>query len=126
MPHPNESISDSVNIALLRGVLSSPPDCRTLPSGSELAQLQVTTRPDDGAAVSVPVSVTDPAGWVTALDAGDEVMVAGTVRRRFFRAGGSTASRVEVAAVAISRAGDRRGRARVERALREHLGALDG
>ncbi|HEY3830793.1 MAG TPA: hypothetical protein VGO03_00720 [Acidimicrobiia bacterium] len=126
MPDPKTSTSsESVNIAVVRGVLSSPPDCRTLPSGSELAQLQVTTRPDDGAAVSVPVSVTDPAAWVTVLDAGDEVLVAGTVRRRFFRAGGSTASRVEVAAVAISRAGDKRGRARVERTVRDHLGALE-
>ncbi len=114
----------SVNIAVVRGVLSSPPDCRSLPSGSELAQIQVTTRPGGSAAISVPVSVADPPAWITALDAGDEVVLAGTVRRRFFRAGGATASRVEVAALAISRAGDKRGRARVERVLREQLAVL--
>jgi single-strand DNA-binding protein len=115
----------SINIAILRGVLSSPPECRTLPSGSELVQLQVTTRPDDGVAVSVPVSVADPPAWVESLDEGDEVVLTGTVRRRFFRAGGVTASRVEVAAAAIARAGDKRGRGRVERVAREHLDAFD-
>src|SRR6185503_12657033 len=96
----------SINIAIVRGVLSSAPECRTLPSGSELAQLQVTTRPDaEGAAVSVPVSVTDPPAWIADLDAGDELLLTGTVRRRFFRAGGATASRVEIAALAVARAG---------------------
>ncbi len=115
----------SMNIAIVRGVLSSPPEVRTLPSGSNLAQLQVTTRPDDGAAVSVPVSVAEPPAWVGALDTGDEVLLAGTVRRRFFRAGGATASRVEVAATVITRGGDKRGRGRVQRAIREHLQDLD-
>jgi single-strand DNA-binding protein len=115
----------SVNVAILRGVLSSAPECRTLPSGSELAQLQLTTRPDDGAAVSVPIAVTDPPAWVTDLDTGVEVVVAGNVRRRFFRAGGATASRVEVAALAIAKAGDKRGRARVARVAQEGLDALE-
>ena len=36
--------------------------------------------------------------WVEELDAGDEIVVVGPVRRRFFRAAGATASRVEVEA----------------------------
>jgi single-strand DNA-binding protein len=115
----------SVNIAIVRGVLSSAPECRTLPSGSELAQLQVTTRPDDGAAVSVPVTVADPPSWVSALEPGDEIVAVGAVRRRFFRAGGATASRVEIAAVKVARASDKRARARIQRAIRDGIDALE-
>jgi single-strand DNA-binding protein len=66
-----------------------------VPSSQRLAQLQVTTRVD-GRAMSVPVSVVDPPAWLEELDAGDELVVLGAVRRRFFRAAGSTASRVEI------------------------------
>ncbi len=116
----------SVNIAIVRGVLSSDPECRTLPSGSELAQLQVTTRPGDGAAVSVPVSLADPPAWVATLGAGDEIVAAGCIRRRFFRAAGATASRVELAAVCVARTTDKRGRRRLDRLVQAALEALEG
>ena len=57
----------------------------------------------------------EPGGLGRVLDAGDEVVVVGRVRRRFFRAGGATASRVEVEAEVVARARDRR---RVQAALR--------
>jgi hypothetical protein len=47
--------------------------------------------------------------------------VVGRVRRRFFKAAGAAASRVEVEADVVARAGDRR---RVEAALRRASGAL--
>ena len=50
----------SVNLAVVRGVCSSPPEVRVLPSGTTLVVLQVTTRPDDGMTTSVPVVVWDP------------------------------------------------------------------
>jgi hypothetical protein len=91
-----------------------------LPSGTELAQLQVTTRLAHET-LSVPVTVPRPASWVRELDTGDAIVVVGRVRRRFFRAGGVTASRVEVEAEAVARPGDpRRARAlrrRVDRLL---------
>src|SRR3954452_13793757 len=90
----------SFNVAVVRGACSSPPEIRVLPSEQRLAQLQITTR-IGGRAMSVPVSVLDPAAWVEALDVGDEVVVLGSVRRRFFRAGGSTASRVEIEAEVV-------------------------
>jgi len=50
--------------------------------------------------------------------AGDEVVVTGRVRRRFYRAGGATQSRTEVVAHAVVRAGDgRRVRRLVDQAL---------
>jgi single-strand DNA-binding protein len=97
-----------MNIVLLRGVLSSPPVVRTLPSGSELCAYEVTTPAEDGPACSVPVAWFDPPARRTALLAGDEVVVVGHVRRRFFRSGGVTTSRTEVVAHGVVPARHRR------------------
>jgi|SRR5690349_11561441 len=118
------AVRDGVNLALLRGTVSSPPDVRVLPSDTVLAQLQLTTRLESET-LSLPVAVWNPAQWVEALEPGAEVVVVGRVRRRFFRAAGAAASRVEVEADIVARAGDRR---RVEAALRrasEALGSLE-
>ena len=114
-----------VNLAVVRGTVSSPPDVRVLPSDTVLAQLQLTTRLE-AETLSLPVAVWNPAQWVEALEPGTEVVVVGRVRRRFFRAAGAAASRVEVEADVVARAGDRR---RVEAALRrasEALAPLEG
>jgi len=95
-----------------------------LPSDTVLAQLQLTTRLESET-LSLPVAVWNPAQWVEALETGAELVVVGRVRRRFFRAAGAAASRVEVEADIVARAGDRR---RVEAALRrasEALGSLE-
>jgi hypothetical protein len=68
------------------------------------------------------VSCWNPAGWVEELEPGDEIVVVGRVRRRFFRAGGATASRVELEADVLARASDKR---RVRVAARRALGALE-
>jgi single-strand DNA-binding protein len=114
----------SFNVAVVRGACSSPPEIRVLPSEQRLAQLQITTR-IGGRAMSVPVSVLDPAAWVEALDVGDELVVLGSVRRRFFRAGGSTASRVEIEAEVVCRARDRRRSRGLHRRIEELLVALE-
>ena len=88
---------DHPNIVLLRGTLSSDPRCTTLPSGDELWSYEVTTRDADGRAESVPV-VLGSARPLARAKSGDEVVVVGHVRRRFYRAGGRTASRTEVVA----------------------------
>ena len=114
----------SVNVAILRGVCSSPADVRELPSGQTLAQLQVTTSVG-GRGTSVPVAVADPPAWVEDLDAGAEIVVVGHVRRRFFRAGGTTASRVEVPAEHVARARDKRRAPATRRRVDALLAALD-
>jgi hypothetical protein len=98
---------------------------RTLKSGRVLAILQVTARPESGAAVSVPVVQWDPPGWVEQLDAGDEVLVVGRVRRRFYQAGGGATSKVEIEADALARATDRRRVGAVLRRARAALEAAD-
>ena len=97
----------SVNVAIVRGTCSSPAEVRVLPSGQVLAQLQVTTRTGERAQ-SVPVAVLNPPAWVEDLDTGDEIVAAGEIRRRFFRAGGATASRVELHADVVGKGRDRR------------------
>src|SRR5204862_7973290 len=86
-----------VNLAVVRGTVSSPPDVRVLSSDTVLAHLQMTTRLESET-LSLPVAVWNPAWWVEALEPGAEVVVVGRVRRRFFRAAGAAASRVEVEA----------------------------
>ena len=114
----------SVNLAVVRGHLSSAPEVRTLPSGRELAVLQITTRTDAGA-ISVPVAMWDPPAWLAALDAGAELVAFGNVRRRFYRAGATTASRVEVEATFVAKATDRRRVDVAQRRIQEALEALD-
>ena len=91
----------SVNLAVVRGICSSPAEVRELPSGSTLVLLQVTTRHGEEAAISVPVVAWDPPGSVSEFDVGDEVVAVGRVRRRFFRTGAGTGSRVEIEAAAV-------------------------
>jgi len=93
-------VVDSSNLVVLRGCLSSAPVTRTLESGSVLISLGVTTRDGDEVARSVPVSVFDPAkpDELSELVRGDEVVVAGSVSRRFFRTASGTGSRTEVVA----------------------------
>jgi single-strand DNA-binding protein len=109
-----------LNVVVLRGVLSSPPRVRELPSGDTLTLLEVTTRGTSEASTA-PVVVTGTDDRVAALDAGTEVVVVGRVARRYFRAGGVTQSRTEVVAEQVVRASQQRA---VERAVRRAVGLL--
>jgi single-strand DNA-binding protein len=88
------------NVVLLQGRVSSVPRLRELPSGAAIVNLEITTQVDD-AALSVPVVYE---GASVDCSAGDDVVVVGHVRRRFFRAGGVTQSRTEVLAERVVRA----------------------
>ena len=93
----------SVNLAVLAGTLLRPVEPRLLPDGSTVWELELTIRPDGKAASTVPVSWVappagvDPSGWAP----GQELLVVGAVRRRFYRAGGATVSRTDVLADAV-------------------------
>jgi single-strand DNA-binding protein len=93
-----------LNVAVLRGIVSSDPRVRDLPSGSIVTNVEVTTRLDD-TTCSVPIVVHDATVTVAG---GDDVVVVGHVARRFFRAGGVTQSRTEVVASSIVKASRRR------------------
>jgi single-strand DNA-binding protein len=115
----------SCNVAIVRGACSSAPEIRTLDSGTVLAVVQLTVRSDDGPATSVPVVVWDPPAFVERLDVGDELVVLGRVRRRFYRAGASAASRVEVEASHVAPGSDRRRVRSVFRRARDLLETAD-
>jgi single-strand DNA-binding protein len=87
-----------MNIVILRGALSRPCELRQLRSGDHVAGYEVTVRYDEGPADTVPVVWHGAPSSACGLDVGEEVVVTGRVRRRFFRAGGSTQSRTEVVA----------------------------
>jgi single-stranded DNA-binding protein len=108
-----------MNSVILRGTLSSAPQCRTLASGSLLYSIEVTTSTDEGA-WSVPVAWFDPPN-MPVLDAGDEVVVVGSVRRRFFRGANGTQSRTEVVAAEVVMATARR---KVQRVVQRELSRL--
>ena len=113
----------TVNLVVLRGVASAPPETRVLRSGRRLATLSVRVHALGPSATSVPVAIWDPHAWVEALDVDDPVVVVGTLRRRFFQTVGGTGSRVEVEASLVGRGNDRR---RLDTALRRADEALEG
>ena len=86
------------NLSVLVGTLSRPAEVRTLPSGDEVVALEVTVRPEGQPAESVPVAWTGAPAAAARWPEGEEVLVVGRVRRRFFRAGGVKQSRTEVVA----------------------------
>ena len=92
------TVPSGTNLALLVGTLSREPELRSLPSGDTVLALEVTVRREGAAAESVPIAwfaaPTGAASWPV----GEELLVIGRTRRRFFRSGGSTQSRTEVVA----------------------------
>jgi single-strand DNA-binding protein len=90
------------NLTVLSGELAAAPTTRRLPSGGDVVGFDVVTHViDEGSesVVRVPVAWPEPPERaVRALRQDLAVVVVGTVRRRFFRAGGTTQSRTEVVA----------------------------
>ena len=112
-----------LNLVVVRGECSGPPELRELESGRRLAAVSVRAPGPDGRATSVPVTVWEPAAWVEELVEGADVIVVGAVRRRFFRNPvGGAATRVDVEAAFIGRAGQRR---QLDAALRRTQETLD-
>ena len=111
-----------MNIVVLQGKLSRAPEERQLRE-SVLATYEVTTRDDDGVAVTAPVVWFDPPATAWKLDADDEVTIVGEVRRRFFRSNGRTESRTEVVARTVL---PTRRKAQVNRALENALAQIEG
>lgn len=112
-----------MNIVILKGVLSRAPESRELPSGDRLAAFEVTIREPDQPTASVPVVWFAPPERALRIAAGSEVVVAGRVRRRFFRTGGGTGSRTEVVAWQVLPASQRARVAAVTGAAAELIAA---
>ena len=109
------------NLAVVRGSLAGEATTRELPGGGIVAQFDVTTR-DEAGRQTVPVAWPDPPPAGVPTDVGGDLVVVGSVRRRFFRSGGATQSRTEVVAERVVAADRRRD---VRRALDAARAALD-
>jgi len=89
-----------INLAVLQGALSKTPEPRLLADGRTIWELDISVRPANGPATTVPVSWAgppdglEPSRWAS----GEELVIVGSVRRRFYRAGGATVSRTDVLA----------------------------
>ena len=114
-----------MNVTILCGTLSSDPVWRSLPSGSDVVSLEVTTESAFESRATVPVSVVDPrrVRELERLVTGDQVLVVGETRRRFFRSGADTGSRTEVRASQVIPASQR---TRVTSALLEVASVVGG
>ncbi|MDQ2650894.1 MAG: single-stranded DNA-binding protein [Actinomycetota bacterium] len=110
------------NLAVLVGTLTRAPEPRSLPSGDEVLSLELTIRSDGLPTDSVPVAWFNPNGSAGSIEVGDELLVVGRVRRRFFQAGGTTQSRTEVVA---SRVVPTRKAAAATKALAAALATID-
>jgi single-strand DNA-binding protein len=94
----------TANEVRLVGRVSQAPEERVLPSGDAVWTFRVVVpRPTDRHRSRQTVDALECAAWsararrsVASWAADDVVEVVGTLRRRFFRAGGAAASRVEV------------------------------
>lgn len=95
-PVPLAAPRAGTNLSILVGTLSRAPECRELPSGDTVLSLELTVRPEAGPAESVPAAWSGAPARAAGWAAGEELVVIGRVRRRFFRAGGATQSRTEV------------------------------
>src|SRR5215210_3261451 len=95
-----------MNIVIIRGNLSSAPVQRELASGSSMLSLEVSTPTEQGL-ISVPVAWFDAPAHA-ALVEGDEVVVSGVIKRRFFRGSSGTQARTELVADEVVPAGKRR------------------
>ena len=108
MANDRTASTETTNLAVLCGVIVNDPVERVLASGSTVLQFDISTETTSTGAderptrASVPVSWHDPSASArAAVQGASEILVIGTVRRRFFRVGGATQSRTEVVATDV-------------------------
>ena len=87
-----------LNMAVVIGNLTKPVEIRSLPSGTSVASFDLQVVRTDQSRDTVPITLFEAPELVAPWAVGDELLVVGRVRRRFFRVGGSTQSRTEVVA----------------------------
>ena len=114
------------NLSIVVGTLARGPERRELPSGESVLGLEVAVRPAIGAQEVVPVVWYGAPVAADRWSPGEQILVTGRTRRRFFQAGGVTQSRTEVvAAVVLPTRRAAAARSALEAAAGEVLGALD-
>jgi single-strand DNA-binding protein len=87
-----------MNVCIIQGRLTRPPEHRVAGDGRSLVTYEVAVDRPEGGTESVPVVWEGAPAVAVDLDVDAEVVIAGRVRRRWFRSGGATQSRTEVVA----------------------------
>lgn len=117
----------ATNVVALVGRLARPPELKELPSGDRLVAYEVTVAREGERAEGVPVVWFGAPGSAVDHDVDDTVVVVGRVRRRFYRAGGTTQSRTEVVAdIVVAARQGKRASAALESACTRLQGARAG
>lgn len=99
------AVDEAVNEVRLVGRLSGEPDDRELPSGDRVTVFRLVVAREDGRPDTIDCAAFrgDVRRRLRSWVPGDVLEVDGSLRRRFFRAGGAPASRYEVEVRAASR-----------------------
>lgn len=114
-----------MNVVLVQGTLARAPEEWVVGGSDRILGFDLVVRREDESADTVPIRWEAPPAWASGLAVGDEVLVTGRVRRRFFRAGGGTQSRTEVVVDAVVRVrSGRRARRAVDDAVTAALAAV--
>lgn len=93
-----------MNLVVLAGSVSAPPEHRVFESGAKLLRLLVTVRADEPRrrVDVVPVTLWDPPAELAEVSLGRRVLVAGSVQRRFWSEEKGRKSRLEVVAQQVT------------------------
>lgn len=113
---PDSEQDEHVNEIRIRGRVSGGPRRRQLPSGEDVVSVRVVVPrlaragPKGGTRSRVPVDTIEcvartgsPQAVMAALTGDDHVLVAGALRRRFWRVGGSVASMFQIEVTTLER-----------------------
>jgi len=111
-----------MNVCIIQGRLTRLPEQRVVGDGRSLVTYEVAVERPEGGTESVPVVWEGAPAVAVDLDVDAEVVVAGRVRRRWFRSGGATQSRTEVVAEGVV---PRRAGKRVAKLVGDALAAAD-
>jgi single-strand DNA-binding protein len=96
----------TVNVVVLAGTVAADPVDRQLPSGDEVTELRLSVPEAGKRLLPLPVAVWHKAVGKRVLKGiakGDELLVHGTLARRFYRNGAGARSVMEVVATAIKK-----------------------
>jgi single-strand DNA-binding protein len=96
----------TVNVVVLAGTIAAEPVERQLPSGDEVTEIRLSVPEAGKRLLPLPVTVWHKAVGKRALKdlaKGDEVLVHGTLARRFYRSGAGARSLTEVIASGIKK-----------------------
>jgi single-stranded DNA-binding protein len=96
----------TVNVVVLAGTISAEPVQRRLPSGDEVTELRLSVPEAGKRLLPLPVAAWHGTVGKRALKGiakGDDVLVHGTLNRRFYRNGGGARSLMEVVATEIKK-----------------------